>query len=71
MTVLAGRKAEVLGAVAAEIAQRCEVHAVGDLRKRKPFVIEIFFQDRHRVAVDKAADTVAGDAFYRGGKVFR
>ena len=71
MTVLAGRKAEMLGAVAAEAGERGEIHAVGDLRERKPFVIEIFFQDRHRVAVDEAADAVAGDAFYRGGKVFR
>ena len=71
MTVLAGRKAEVLGAVAAEVAQRCEVHAVGYLREREPLIIEIFFQDGYRVAVDEAADAVAGDAFDRGGEVFR
>lgn len=69
--VLARRLAEMLGAVATEVTQRGEVHAVGDLCERKPFVIEVFLQDGHRVAVDKAADTVAGDTLDGGGEVLR
>ncbi len=69
--VLAGRKAEVLGAVAAEVGERGEIHPVGNLREREPFIIEIFLQDRYRVAVDEAADAVAGDALDRGGEVLR
>ena len=61
----------MLGAVAAEIAQRCEVHAVGDLRERQTIIIKIFFQDRHRMAVDETADAVAGDALDGGGEVLR
>ena len=59
----------MLGAVAAEVAQRGEVHAVGYLRERQAFVVEIFLQDGYRVAVDKAADAVAGDALDGGGEV--
>ena len=54
--VVAGRLAEVLGAVAAEVAQRGEVHPVGYLRERQAFVVEVFLQDGHRGAVDEAAD---------------
>ena len=61
----------MFGAVAAEIAQRGEVHAVGDLRERQALVIEIFFQDGHCVAVDEAADAVAGDTLDGGGEVLR
>ena len=61
----------MLGAIAAEVGERREIHTVGDLREREPFIIEIFFQDGHRVAIDEAADTVAGDALDGGGKVFR
>ena len=67
--VVAGRLAEVLGAVAAEIAQRGEVHPVGYLRERQAFVVEVFLQDGDRGAVDEAADAVTGDAFYGGGEV--
>ena len=69
--VVARRLSEVLGAVAAEVAQRAEVHLVGNLRERKTLVVEIFLQDRHRVAVDEAADAVAGDSLDGGGKVLR
>ena len=71
MAVLTGRLSEVLGTVAAEIGKRREVHAIGDLRERETFVIEIFLQDGHRVAVDEAADAVAGDALDGGGEVLR
>ena len=54
--VIAGRLAEVLGAVAAEVAQRGEVHPVGYLRERQALVVEVFLQDGHRSAVDEAAD---------------
>ena len=67
--VVAGRLAEVLGAVAAEIAQRGEVHPVGYLRERQALVVEVFLQDGHRGAVDEAADAVAGDALDGGGEV--
>ena len=57
----------MLGAVAAEIGERGEVHAVGNLRERQAFVVEIFLQDGHRVAVDEAANAVAGDTLDGGG----
>ena len=60
----------MLGAVAAEVAQRGEVHAVGYLRERQALVVEVFFQDGHRGAVDEAADAVAGDALDGGGEIF-
>ena len=52
--VVAGRLAEMLGAVAAEIGERGEVHPVGYLRERQAFVVEVFLQDGHRGAVDEA-----------------
>ena len=68
--VVAGRLAEVLGTVAAEIAQRGKVHAVGYLREREALVVEVFFQYGHRSTVDEAADTVAGNALDGGREVF-
>jgi hypothetical protein len=44
----------MLGAVTAEVARRGEVHPVSYLREREPFIIEIFFQDGYRVAIDEA-----------------
>ncbi len=61
----------MLGAVAAEVAQRGEVHPVGYLRERQALVVEVFLQDGHRGTVDEAAYAVAGDAFDGGGEVFR
>ena len=69
--VVAGRLAEVLGAVAAEVAQRGEIHAVGYLRERQALVVEVFLQDGHRGAVDEAADAVTCDALDGGGEVLR
>ena len=69
--ILTGRLTEVLGAVAAEIAQRGEVHAVGDLGEREALVIQKAFQDGHGGTVDITADTMAGHAFDRGGEIFR
>ena len=68
--VVAGRLAEVLGAVAAEIGERGEVHPVGYLRERQVLVVEVFLQDGNRGAVDEAADAVSGDALDGGGEVF-
>ena len=67
--VVAGRLAEVLGAVAAEVGEGCEVHAVGYLRERQAFVVEVFFQDGHRGTVDETAYAVAGDTLDSGGEV--
>ena len=67
--VVAGRLAEVLGAVAAEVGERGEIHAVGYLCERQAFVVKVFLQDGHRGAVDEAADAVAGDALDGGGEV--
>ena len=61
----------MLGAVAAEIAQRGEVHAVGNLGERQALVVQKAFQDGHSGAVDITADAVACHAFDRGGEVFR
>ena len=61
----------MLGAVAAEVAQRGEVHPVGYLRERQALVVEVFLQDGHRGAVDEAADAVTRDALDGGGEVFR
>ena len=69
--ILTGRLTEVLGAVAAEIAQRGEVHAVGDLGEREALVIQKAFQDGHGGAIDITTDTVARHAFDRSGKVLR
>ena len=69
--ILTGRLTEVLGAVAAEIAQRGEVHAVGDLGEREALVIQKAFQDGHGGTVDITADAVARHAFDRGGEVLR
>lgn len=61
----------MLGAIATEIAERGEVHPVGDLRERQSFIVEVLFQDGHCGAVDEAADAVAGDALDGGGEVLR
>ena len=67
--VVAGRLAEVLGAVAAEVAQGGEVHAVGNLGEREALVVEVFLQDGHGGAVDEAADAVPRHALDGGGEV--
>lgn len=67
--VVAGRLAEVLRAVAAEIAQGVEVHLVGDLGERQALVVEFLFEYRHRGTVDEAADAVACDALDGGRQV--
>ena len=69
--ILTGRLTEVLGAVAAEIAQRGEVHAVGDLGEREALIIQKAFHDGHSGAVDITADAVARHAFDCGGEIFR
>lgn len=61
----------MLSAVAAEITQRGEVHAVGDLGEREALVIQKAFQDGYSGTVDVTADAVARHAFDRGGEVFR
>ena len=43
LAVVAGRLAEVLGAVAAEVGERGEVHALGDLGERQALVVEKVF----------------------------
>ena len=70
-TIFARRLPKVLGAVAAEITQRGEVHAVGDLGERQAFIVQKAFQDGHSGTVDVTADAVARHAFDRGGEVFR
>ena len=69
--IFTGRLTEVLGAVAAEIAQRGEVHAVGDLGEREALVIQKAFQDGYSGTVDVTADAVARHAFDCGGEVLR
>ena len=71
LPVVAGRLAEVLGAVAAEITQRGEVHLVGNLRERQSLVVEVFLQDGHRVAVNETTDAVSCDSLNCGGEVLR
>ena len=71
LPVLAGRLAEVLRAVAAEIAQGGEIHQFRYLGKRQAFVIHIFLYNRHRSAVDVAADAVARHALDGGGEILR
>ena len=61
----------MFGAVATEITQRGEVHAVGDLGEREALVIQKAFQDGHGGAIDITTDTVARHAFDRSGKVLR
>ena len=68
--VVAGRLAEVLGAVAAEIGERGEVHVVGNLGERQAFVVEVFLQYGHRGAVDEAADAVPCHALDGSGEIF-
>jgi hypothetical protein len=43
LAVLAGRLAEMLSAVTAEVRERREVHQVGYLRERQAFIIQIVF----------------------------
>jgi hypothetical protein len=49
----------MLGAVAAEVRERREVHLVGYLSERQPFIVQIVFHYRYGVAVDVRGDTVA------------
>ena len=51
-TVIAGRLAKMLGAVTAEVRERCEVHQVGYLGEGQAFIIQIVFQYRYGVSVD-------------------
>ena len=43
LTVFAGRLAKMLGAVTAEVRERCEVHQVGYLGEGQAFIIQIVF----------------------------
>ena len=60
----------MLGAVAAEVAQGGEVHAVGNLGERETLVVKVFLQDGYGGAVDETADTVPCHALDGGGEVF-
>ena len=59
----------MLGAIAAEVAQRSEVHVLGNLCERQALVVEVFLQDGHGGAVDEAADAVPCHALDGGGEV--
>ena len=59
----------MLLAVAAEVAQRVEVHLVGYLGERQALVVEFLCQYRHRGAVDETAHAVARDALDGGREV--
>lgn len=71
LPVLAGRLAEVLRAVAAEIAQGGEIHQLRYLGERQAFVIQIFLYDGYGGAVDVTADTVTRHALDGGGEILR
>ena len=43
LAITAGRLTQVFGAVAAEVTQRTEIHAVGNLGERQAVVIQIAF----------------------------
>ena len=59
----------MLGAVAAEVGEGGEIHAVGYLRQREALVVEVFLQDGYGGAVDETADAVPGHALDGGGEV--
>ncbi len=56
--VVARRHAQVLGAVAAEVAQRGKVHAVANLGERQALVLEKAFENGHSGAVNVGRDGV-------------
>ena len=56
----------MLGAVAAEVGEGGEMHAVGYLGERQTFVIQIAFYYRYGVAVDVGGDAVPRDALDGG-----
>ncbi len=62
LAVGAGGLAQVLGAVAAEVGQRGEIHPLGNLGERQAVVVEQFLEDGHGVAVDVGGDAVARHA---------
>ena len=70
LAVTAGRLAEVLGAVAAEVTQRGEIHAVSYLRERQAVVIQKIFQYGDGVAVDVGGDAMASNPLDGGSEVF-
>ncbi len=53
----------MLGAVAAEVGQRGEVHQLGNLAEGQALIGEIIFYDGYGVAVDVAADAVPRHPF--------
>ena len=69
--VFGRRHAQVLRAVAAEIADGCKIHLVGYLRYGETGILEIGNDDGGGGAVDMGGDTVSGDAFYRVRQIFR
>ena len=69
--ILARRLPQVFCAVAAKIAQRGEVHAVGNLGERQALVVQKAFQDGYSGSVNIATDTVPCHTFNRVGEVLR
>ncbi len=69
--IFARRLTKMFGAVATEITQRGEVHAVGNLGERQTLVVQKAFHNGHGGAVNITADAVASHTFDRGGEVFR
>ena len=59
----------MLGAVTAEIGERGEVHAFGDLGERQAFVSQIVFEYGNGVAVDVGGDTVTRHTLDGGGEI--
>ena len=69
--IVARRQAQMFAAVAAEVGERGEIHAVGDLGERQTLVVQIPFQYRYGVAVDEGGDAVTRDPLDGGGEIFR
>ena len=68
-TIVAGRHPQVFCAVTAEVAQRGEIHAVGNLRERQSLVFKIIFQYWHSGTVYIRCDAVPCQSFYGGREV--
>ena len=66
-----GRLTQVLGAVAGEITQRREIHHVGYLRERQPFVVEQLFQDGDGETVHIGTNGVTRHSLDGGRQIFR
>ena len=66
----AGAYAQVLGAVAAEVAQGSEIHEVGNLCQGQAGIVQVFLQDGDGVTVDVGHDTAAGHPLDCGRQVF-